>query len=69
MSENPTQNFDGNNYSSVKNNEILNNIMRGLTMLEKALNRLMRYNFYDRSQYPPKKVANIFFIIYLLTIR
>ena len=58
MSENVTQNVDGNNCSSIKNDEILNNVMRGLTMLDKALNRLMRYNFYDRSQYPP-----IFFLI------
>jgi len=61
MSENPTQNVDRNNCSSIKNNEILNNIMRGLTMLEKALNRLMRNNYYDRSQYPP-----IFFLIEIL---
>ncbi|KPA13402.1 hypothetical protein MHK_006392 [Candidatus Magnetomorum sp. HK-1] len=34
------------------NNLILNNILRGLTMLENSLDRLMRNNFYDRTQYP-----------------
>jgi hypothetical protein len=34
------------------NNLILNNILRGLTMLDNSLDRLMRNNFYDRAQYP-----------------
>ncbi|KPA14183.1 hypothetical protein MHK_005610, partial [Candidatus Magnetomorum sp. HK-1] len=34
------------------NNLILNNILRGLTMLENSLDRLMRNNLYDRTQYP-----------------
>lgn len=38
--------------STSKNSEILNNILRGLTMLDKGLNRLMRDNYYNRSQYP-----------------
>jgi len=28
------------------------NILRILTMLEKSLNRLLRHNYYNRSQYP-----------------
>ena len=31
------------------NNLILNNILRGLTMLDNSLDRLMRNNFYDRA--------------------
>jgi len=31
---------------------ISDNILRILTMLEKALNRLLRHNYYNRSQYP-----------------
>ncbi len=30
----------------------LNNILRSLTMLEKAVNRLLRINYFNRSQYP-----------------
>ena len=52
MYEDAVQNIDDINCPSITNNEILNNIKRGLTMLEKAINRLMRKNFYDRSQYP-----------------
>jgi histone H3/H4 len=53
MSENTINNSDRNDTSIVnQNSDILINILRVLTMLEGALNRLMRNNFYDRSQYP-----------------
>ncbi|KPA08849.1 hypothetical protein MHK_010948 [Candidatus Magnetomorum sp. HK-1] len=39
-------------FSTSQNFEILKNILRGLTMLENALNRQMRDNYYDPSQYP-----------------
>ena len=38
--------------STSQNSEILLNLLRGLTMLENSLNRLMRDNYYNRSQYP-----------------
>lgn len=53
MSENNIHDFEQNNTATInKNSIILINILRVLTMLENALNRLMRNNFYDRSQYP-----------------
>jgi hypothetical protein len=36
------------------NDSILQNILRGMTMLENSLDRLMRNNFYDSAQYPIK---------------
>jgi len=52
MSKNTIHNADGIDKSEIRNNEILINILRVLTMLENTLNRSMRNNFYDRSQYP-----------------
>ena len=52
MSENTIHNPDGIDTSTIRNTEILINILRVLTMLEIALNRLMRNNFYNRFQYP-----------------
>ena len=37
---------------TVNSEEILNNILRTLTMLEKALGRVGRLNYHNRSQYP-----------------
>ncbi|ETR67152.1 MAG: hypothetical protein OMM_11899 [Candidatus Magnetoglobus multicellularis str. Araruama] len=57
MSENTIQNPDDKSIID-RNNEILINILRVLTMLENSLNRLMRNNFYDPAQYPEE-----FFVI------
>ncbi len=37
---------------AMEREKLIDNIMRTLTMLEKALERLARQNYYDRSQYP-----------------
>ena len=34
------------------NENLLDNVLRSLTMLEKTLDRLARQNYYDRSQCP-----------------
>ena len=47
--ESSTKCRDQNNHD-VANIELAVNINRGLTMLEKALNRLARQNYYDRKQ-------------------
>ncbi|ETR67157.1 MAG: hypothetical protein OMM_11893 [Candidatus Magnetoglobus multicellularis str. Araruama] len=57
MSENTIQNPDDKSIID-RNNEILINILRVLTMLENSLNRLMRNNFYYPAQYPEE-----FFVI------
>jgi len=48
--EDITQNSEQDVY--IENENILNNFFRCLTMLEKALERLARHNFHNRSQYP-----------------
>lgn len=48
--KNITQDSEQNVY--IENENILNNFLRCLTMLEKALERLARQNFHNRSQYP-----------------
>jgi hypothetical protein len=40
------------NEKELANNLILDNILRGLTMLDNSLDRLMRNNFYNSAQYP-----------------
>jgi len=63
MFEKTDQNINGVDCATIRNNLIINNILRGVTMFEKALNRLMRNNCYDQSQYPED-----FFIIETLLI-
>lgn len=43
----------GNTESSSLNGNGFDNILRTLTMLEKALERLLRQNYHQRCQYPP----------------
>jgi len=52
MGANPEQASDQNELGSL-NNKKSENILRTLTMLEKALDRLGRQNYHDRKQYPP----------------
>jgi len=55
MSENTIHNT--NEKSTInENSEILINILRVLTMLQNALNCLMRKNYFDRSQYPEEYI-------------
>jgi hypothetical protein len=49
---NPGQASDRNKLGGLKNKK-LENILRTLTMLEKALDRLCRQNYHNRKQYPP----------------
>ena len=64
MADNTTHNSKIDTSTTISNNEIITNILRLLTILEKALNRLMRNNYYDRSQYP-----EVFLMIEALIIR
>ena len=52
MGGNPGQASDQNKSGGLKNKK-LENILRTLTMLEKALDRLGRQNYHNRKQYPP----------------
>jgi hypothetical protein len=52
MGANPGQASHRNKLGSLRNTK-LENILRTLTMLEKALDRLGRQNYHDRKQYPP----------------
>ena len=51
MGANPGQASDQNKLGGLKNKK-LENILRTLTMLEKALDRLGRQNYHNRKQYP-----------------
>ena len=46
------ENVKGNETEIINNELTLNNLLRSLTMLENAIERIGRQNYYNRSQYP-----------------